>query len=120
MKKTIIAISLFAAASLAHATNTPGADCVGVNACKTNSDNVTMQPHATGGNANASGGSQWQQQQQNQNASATGGNVGGVNVAPRLPFPLAATSTTIGRFPSDLCKPSPLLWQPRRLSCPEW
>lgn len=83
MKKTIIAISLFAAASLAHATNTPGADCVGVNACKTNSDNVTMHPHATGGNANASGGSQWQQQQQNQNASATGGNVGGVNVAPQ-------------------------------------
>lgn len=79
MKKTIIALSLLALSGVAHATNTPGADCVGVNACKTNSDNVT----ANGGSATANGGSQWQQQQQNQNASATGGNVGGVNVAPQ-------------------------------------
>ena len=41
MNKTIIALSLSLIAAPALATNTPGADCVGVNACKTNSDNRT-------------------------------------------------------------------------------
>ena len=82
MKKTLVAISLFLIAAAAHATNTPGADCVGVNACKTNSDNKTInttnQPTANGGNAEAR-----QQQQQGQGQTATGGNVSGLNVAPQ-------------------------------------
>lgn len=57
MKKTIITLSLIAAAGAAQATNTPGADCVGVNACKTNSDNRTTHNSPT-----ANGGHQWQQQ----------------------------------------------------------
>lgn len=70
MKRTIITLSLLAIAGAAHATNTPAADCVGVNACKTNSDNRTTHntPAAT-----ASGGSQWQQQ----HANAAGGNAAG-------------------------------------------
>lgn len=82
MKKTLIALSLSLIAAAAHATNTPGADCVGVNACKTNSDNkttnTTNQPTANGGNASAQ-----QQQQQGQGQMATGGNVSGLNVAPQ-------------------------------------
>lgn len=73
MKKIIITLSLIAAASAAHATNTPGADCVGVNACKTNSDNRTTNNTPT-----ANGGHQWQQQ--HQNASA---NSGGNHIAPQ-------------------------------------
>ena len=73
MKKAIIALSLIAAASAAHATNTPGADCVGVNACKTNSDNWTTNNTPT-----ANGGHQWQQQHQN-----TSANSGGNHIAPQ-------------------------------------
>lgn len=75
MKKTIIALSLIAAASAANATNTPGADCVGVNACKTNSDNRTTHNTPT---ATAEGGHQWQHQQQNASASS-----GGNHIAPQ-------------------------------------
>lgn len=70
MKRTIITLSLLAVAGAAQATNTPAADCVGVNACKTNSDNRTTHNTPT---ATASGGSQWQQQ----HANATGGNAAG-------------------------------------------
>lgn len=75
MKKTIIALSLIATAGAAHATNTPGADCVGVNACKTNSDNRTTHNTPT---ATAEGGHQWQHQQQNASASS-----GGNHIAPQ-------------------------------------
>ena len=70
MKKTIITLSLIAAASAAHATNTPSADCVGVNACKTNSDNRTTHNTPT-----ANGGHQWQHQQQNASASSGGNHI---------------------------------------------
>lgn len=73
MKKTIITLSLIAAAGVAHATNTPGADCVGVNACKTNSDNRTTHNTPT-----AHGGSQWQQQH-----SAAAASSGGNHIAPQ-------------------------------------
>lgn len=80
MKKTIIALSLSLIAGTAYATNTHGSDCVGVNACKTNSDNkttnTTNQPTANGGTAEA-------RQQQQQGQTATGGNVNGLNVAPQ-------------------------------------
>lgn len=73
MKKTILALSLIATAGAAQATNTPGADCVGVNACKTNSDNRTTHNTPT-----ANGGHQWQQQHQNASASS-----GGNHIAPQ-------------------------------------
>lgn len=82
MKKTLIALSLSLIAPPVLATNTHGSDCVGVNACKTNSDNkttnTTNQPTANGGTAEAR-----QQQQQGQGQTATGGNVGGINLAPQ-------------------------------------
>nr|WP_297994972.1 hypothetical protein [uncultured Actinomyces sp.] len=87
MKKTILALSLVLISGGAYATNTPGADCVGVNACKTNSDNKTTNtvnsPTGVGGNSEAHGGNAWQQQQQGQGQTATGGSVGGINVAPQ-------------------------------------
>ena len=86
MKKTAIALSLALIAAPALATNTPGADCVGVNACKTNSDNRTTNtvnsPTGVGGNSEAHGGNAWQQQGQQQGQTATGGSVGGIQLAP--------------------------------------
>ena len=64
MKRTIITLSLLAAAGAAQATNTPAADCVGHQACQTNSGNTSL----TGGN---------QHQQQQQYANAAGGNAAG-------------------------------------------
>lgn len=64
MKRTIITLSLLAVAGAAHATNTPAADCVGHQACQTNSGNTSL----TGGN---------QHQQQQQHATAVGGNAAG-------------------------------------------
>lgn len=85
MKQRIIpaltaTLGLFLLTPDVFATNTPNGDCVGTNACKTNSDNVTMQPHANGGSATANGG----QQQQQQGQTANGGQgVGTVSVAPQ-------------------------------------
>lgn len=62
MKRTIITLSLLAVAGAAHATNTPAADCVGRQACQTNSGNTSL-----------TGGNQRQQQQQ----YAAGGNATG-------------------------------------------
>ena len=64
MKRTIITLSMLAVAGAAHATNTPAADCVGHQACQTNSGNTSL----TGGN---------QHQQQRQHATAVGGNAAG-------------------------------------------
>lgn len=64
MKRTIITLSMLAVAGAAHATNTPAADCVGHQACQTNSGNTSL----TGGN---------QHQQQQQYANAAGGNAAG-------------------------------------------
>lgn len=73
-------LGLFLLTPDAFATNTPNGDCVGVNACKTNSDNVNPQAHASGGSATANGG----QQQQQQGQTANGGQgVGTVSVAPQ-------------------------------------
>lgn len=66
MKRTIITLSLLAVAGAAHATNTPAADCVGHQACQTNSGNTSL-----------TGGNQRQQQQQQQYTSAAGGNAAG-------------------------------------------
>nr|DAV49019.1 MAG TPA: hypothetical protein [Caudoviricetes sp.] len=86
MNKTILALSLALIAGSAYATNTPGADCVGVNACKTNSDNRTTNtsnaPVASVNGVNPEAHAQ-QQQGQQQGQTATGGSVGGVNVAPQ-------------------------------------
>ena len=85
MKKTILALSLLALAGAAHATNTPGADCVGVNACKTNSDNRTTNtsnaPVASINGVSPEAHAQ-QQQGQQQGQTATGGSVGGIQLAP--------------------------------------
>lgn len=79
MNKTILALSLVLIAAPALATNTPGADCVGVNACKTNSDNKTTNttnaPVASVNGVNPEAHAQ-QQQQQGQGQTATGGSVG--------------------------------------------
>ena len=89
MNKTILALSLALISGAAYATNTPGADCVGVNACKTNSDNKTTNtvnsPTGVGGNSEAHGGhaQQWQGQQQGQGQTAQGGSVGGIQLAPQ-------------------------------------
>lgn len=124
MKKTLIALSLLALASAAHATNTPNGDCVGVNACKTNSDNRTTHnnPTAHGGTASANGGSQWQQQQQQASANSGGNhiapqtsvNVGNgdtryryVNIRPVMSsaVPVVAPSANISSVVSQECGP---------------
>lgn len=85
MKKTILALSLALIAAPALATNTPGADCVGVNACKTNSDNRTTNtsnnPVASVNGVSPEAHAQ-QQQGQQQGQTAMGGSVGGIQVAP--------------------------------------
>ena len=85
MKKTIIALSLALIAAPVLATNTPGADCVGVNACKTNSDNKTTNttnaPVASVNGVNPEAHAQ-QQQGQQQGQTATGGSVSGIQLAP--------------------------------------
>lgn len=79
MNKTILALSLALIAAPVYATNTPGADCVGVNACKTNSDNrttnTTNSPVASVNGVNPEAHAQ-QQQGQQQGQTATGGSVG--------------------------------------------
>lgn len=79
MNKTILALSLTLIAAPALATNTPGADCVGVNACKTNSDNRTTNtsnaPVASVNGVSPEARAQ-QQQGQQQGQTATGGSVG--------------------------------------------
>lgn len=94
MKKTILALSLALIAAPALATNTPGADCVGVNACKTNSDNRTTNtsnaPVASVNGVNPEAHAQ-QQQGQQQGQTATGGSVGSINLAPH-------TSLTTGGY----------------------
>lgn len=79
MNKTAIALSLALIAAPALATNTPGADCVGVNACKTNSDNhttnTTNAPVASVNGVSPEAHAQ-QQQGQQQGQTATGGSVG--------------------------------------------
>lgn len=79
MNKTILALSLALIAAPALATNTPGADCVGVNACKTNSDNKTTNttnaPVASVNGVSPEAHAQ-QQQGQQQGQTATGGSVG--------------------------------------------
>ena len=83
MNKTIITIALSLIAAAAHATNTPGADCVGVNACKTNSDNKTInttnQPTASVNGVHSQAHSD-QTQGQHQGQTATGGSVGSFGV----------------------------------------
>ncbi len=85
MNKTILALSLALIAAPALATNTPGADCVGVNACKTNSDNrttnTTNAPVASVNGVSPEAHAQ-QQQGQQQGQTATGGSVGGIQLAP--------------------------------------
>lgn len=85
MNKTILALSLALIAVPALATNTPGADCVGVNACKTNSDNrttnTTNAPVASVNGVSPEAHAQ-QQQGQQQGQTATGGSVGGIQLAP--------------------------------------
>lgn len=79
MKKTILALSMVLIATPVLATNTPGADCVGVNACKTNSDNrttnTTNAPVASVNGVSPEAHAQ-QQQGQQQGQTATGGSVG--------------------------------------------
>lgn len=94
MNKTAIAMSLALIAAPALATNTPGADCVGVNACKTNSDNrttnTTNAPVASVNGVNPEAHAQ-QQQGQQQGQTATGGSVGSFNAA-------SHTSLTTGGY----------------------
>lgn len=94
MNKTILALSLALIATPALATNTPGADCVGVNACKTNSDNKTTNttnaPVASVNGVNPEAHAQ-QQQGQQQGQTATGGSVGSFNAA-------SHTSLTTGGY----------------------
>lgn len=85
MNKIILALPLALIAAPALATNTPGADCVGVNACKTNSDNrttnTTNAPVASVNGVSPEAHAQ-QQQGQQQGQTATGGSVGGIQLAP--------------------------------------
>lgn len=85
MNKIILALHLVLISAPALATNTPGADCVGVNACKTNSDNrttnTTNAPVASVNGVNPEAHAQ-QQQGQQQGQTATGGSVGGIQLAP--------------------------------------
>ena len=80
MNKIAITLSLALIAAPAMATNTPDADCVGVNACKTNSDNrttnTTNAPVASVNGVSPEAHAQ-QQQGQQQGQTATGGSVGG-------------------------------------------
>ena len=82
MNKTAIALSLALISGSVYATNTPGADCVGVNACKTNSDNRTNntvnQPTASVNGVTSDARSQ-QHQGQGQNQTAAGGSVGNLS-----------------------------------------
>nr|DAP04004.1 MAG TPA: hypothetical protein [Caudoviricetes sp.] len=75
MKQTIIALSLSLITLSAHATNSPGADCVGTHACR-GAVTENHNPTATAGGGHAS-----QQQQQDQsvanNVAATGNGFGG-------------------------------------------
>ena len=98
MNKTILTLSLALIAAPALATNTPYGDCVGVNACKTNSDNKTVHttnnPTAHGGHADArsqQGQDQGQSQGQRQGQTAQGGSVGDINLTPQ-------TSLTTGGY----------------------
>ena len=79
MNKTLIALSLSLIAVSAQATNTPHGDCVGVNACKTNSDNRTVNttnnPSASVSGVHSQAHSD-QTQGQYQRQTATGGSVG--------------------------------------------
>lgn len=92
MNKTILALSLAMIAAPVYATNTPGADCVGVNACKTNSDNkttnTTNQPTAS---VNGVASQAQQHQGQGQNQTATGGSVGSFSAQ-------SATAVTTGGY----------------------
>lgn len=92
MNKTVLALSLALIAAPALATNTPGADCVGVNACKTNSDNKTTntvnQPTAS---VNGVTSQAQQQQGQGQNQTAQGGSVGSFSTQ-------SATAVTTGGY----------------------
>jgi hypothetical protein len=92
MNKTILALSLALIAAPVYATNTPGADCVGVNACKTNSDNKTTntvnQPTAS---VNGVTSQAQQQQGQGQNQTAQGGSVGSFSTQ-------SATAVTTGGY----------------------
>lgn len=94
MNKTAIALSLALISGAAYATNTPGADCVGVNACKTNSDNKTTntvnQPTASVNGVTSDARSQ-QQQGQGQNQTAQGGSVGSFSTQ-------SATAVTTGGY----------------------
>lgn len=94
MKKTLIALTLALIAAPVYATSTPGADCVGVNACKTNSDNKTTntvnQPTASV-NGVTSGARSQQQQGQGQNQTAQGGSVGSFSTQ-------SATAVTTGGY----------------------
>ena len=83
MNKTISALSLALIAAPVLATNTPGADCVGVNACKTNSDNrTTNTTNAPVASVNGVSPEAHAQQQQGQGQTATGGSVSGIQLAP--------------------------------------
>lgn len=79
MNKTILTLPLALIAAQALATNTPGADCVGVNACKTNSDNrttnTTNAPVASVNGVSPEAHAR-QQQGQQQGQTAAGGSVG--------------------------------------------
>ena len=94
MNKTAITLSLALIATPVLATNTPGADCVGVNACKTNSDNrttnTTNQPTASVNGVTSDARSQ-QQQGQGQNQTAQGGSVGSFSTQ-------SATAVTTGGY----------------------
>lgn len=94
MNKTILALSLALISGSVYATNTPGADCVGVNACKTNSDNKTTntvnQPTASVNGVTSDARSQ-QQQGQGQNQTAHGGSVGSFSTQ-------SATAVTTGGY----------------------
>ena len=81
MNKTILALSLALIAAPALATNTPNGDCVGVNACKTNSDNRTANT-TNAPVASVNGVSPEARAQQGQGQTATGGSVGGIQLAP--------------------------------------
>lgn len=77
MNKIILTLSLALIAAPALATNTPGADCVGVNACKTNSDNrTTNTTNAPVASVNGVSPEAHAQQGQQQGQTATGGSVG--------------------------------------------
>lgn len=69
MEKALIALSLLALAGAAQATNTPGADCVGHQACQTNSNNTTNNDYRQD-HRQAQQQGQRQDQQQSSQSSA--------------------------------------------------